>query len=217
AEVEDDAVLLVEDANDITELGAQHALEWAPPRRDHVHVDLPGAEGRRDLEPDEAGPEDHRPPRRLGGLDDRAAVLQRAKVVNRRTVAGELEPDGLGSRCENDRAELSRRSVVQGQALVDGIENRDPTAERELHTTLLIVGARVQRVERRRAQSFACTKAEAGVVPGTADGIVHDQPLGERTPVMAAGSADREHLGAAPHEDDRLAVDVTEPWNTVVE
>jgi hypothetical protein len=73
------------------------------------------------------------------------------------------------------------------------------------------------RVERRRAQSFACPKAEAGMVPGTANGIVHDQPLGERAPVMAAGGADREHLGTAPHKDDRLAVDVTEPGNTVVE
>jgi hypothetical protein len=65
--------------------------------------------------------------------------------MRRRPVAGDVETDRLDSRCQNDRADLSRRSVVPGQALADGIERRDPTAQPELHATLLVVGTRVQR------------------------------------------------------------------------
>ncbi len=47
-------MLLVKAADEVAELRTQHALEWAPIGRDHVHLDLPGPERRGDFEPDEA-------------------------------------------------------------------------------------------------------------------------------------------------------------------
>jgi hypothetical protein len=55
------------------------------------------------------------------------------------------------------------------------------------------------------------------MVPGAADRVVHDQPVGERTAVVAAGRADREDLRAPPHQDDRLILDVTQQRNTLGE
>src|SRR5262245_43965483 len=43
SEVEDDAVLFVDGADEITELRAQHTLERAPLRGDDMHFDVPGA------------------------------------------------------------------------------------------------------------------------------------------------------------------------------
>src|SRR4030095_10602035 len=53
-------------------------------------------------------------------------------------------------------------------------------------------------------------EAEAGVVPGTADGLADDEAFGEGTAVMTTGRSDREALAAAPDEQDRLAVHVSE-------
>jgi hypothetical protein len=46
------------------------------------------------------------------------------------------------------------------------------------------------------------------VVPRAAHSVVPEQPLGERAAVVRAGRADRQHLGAAADEDDRLAAGV---------
>jgi hypothetical protein len=47
------------------------------------------------------------------------------------------------------------------------------------------------------------------VVPGTADGVIDDESVGERTTVVAACGADRVDVIPAAHDDDRFAVDVT--------
>ena len=44
AEVEDHAMLLVEGADELAELPAQDALQWALTRGDHVHLHVPRAE-----------------------------------------------------------------------------------------------------------------------------------------------------------------------------
>ena len=54
AEVEDDAVLLVQRRHEVAELRAQHALERPRLGRDDVHLEPARAQRRRDLEPDEA-------------------------------------------------------------------------------------------------------------------------------------------------------------------
>ena len=87
--------------------------------RDHVYLDLPRAERRGDLEPDEARADNDRaawpPPRRL---DDRATVGQGAQVVNGRAgLAGHREPNRIGAGGEEERAELPCRSVIEGEAL----------------------------------------------------------------------------------------------------
>ena len=42
-------------------------------------------------------------------------------------------------------------------------------------------------------------------MPRAANGISHNQPLGEGAPVMGTGCANREELGPSPREKDRLA------------
>src|SRR3984893_14734288 len=55
-------------------------------------------------------------------------------------------------------------------------------------------------VQRRRAQRLSGTQAETGVVPGTADSVLDEDPLGERTVVVSAFGADREQLLTATRQ-----------------
>ena len=80
--MEDDAMLLMQSANEIAHLGPQNALHRTFFRRHDVDFDVPGAERSRDFEPDEAGAEHDRPPRRPGAIDDRPAVRERAQHEN---------------------------------------------------------------------------------------------------------------------------------------
>jgi hypothetical protein len=46
-------------------------------------------------------------------------------------------------------------------------------------------------------------------MPRAADGIAHDEPIGERGPVMRAERAERESLVAVPDEDRGFSVNMT--------
>jgi hypothetical protein len=48
------------------------------------------------------------------------------------------------------------------------------------------------------------------VVPGTADGLTHDEALREGPAVVATCGANGEHLGTTPHKDHTLPLDVPE-------
>ena len=90
-------------------------------------------------------PEHDRAACALRRLDDRAAVGQRAQVVNGRTgLAGQREANRIGAGGEHDRAELPCRSVIEGERASGEIERGHLTAPHELHPSLLVVGARVQ-------------------------------------------------------------------------
>ena len=80
--MEDDAVLLVQRADEIAELRSEHAFERALLRRDDMHLDVARAQRRRGFEADEARADHHRA---LGGFrlrDDGAAVGERAQRVH---------------------------------------------------------------------------------------------------------------------------------------
>jgi hypothetical protein len=62
------------------------------------------------------------------------------------------------------------------------------------------------RVKRSRAEGLAGTQTETRVVPGAADGVVHNKTLGKRHAVVRAGGADRKQLIAAPREEHRFAL-----------
>jgi hypothetical protein len=62
------------------------------------------------------------------------------------------------------------------------------------------------RVKRWRAEGLAGTQTETRVVPGAADGVVHNKTLGKRHAVVRAGGADRKQLIAAPREEHRFAL-----------
>jgi hypothetical protein len=111
-----------------------------------VHLQVPRAKRRGDLEADKARPQHHGAPGISGRRDDRSAVLERAQVAHGRPVlAGKAQPHRLGPHREHDRAEVARRAVVEREALASGIEARDPPTEQQLHAELLVVRARVKR------------------------------------------------------------------------
>ena len=85
-EVENHAVLLMQRADEIAHLRAENPLHGPFVRRHHMDVESASAERRRDLEPNEARTHDDRRSRRLGIVDDRFAVGERAQRVHMRLV-----------------------------------------------------------------------------------------------------------------------------------
>jgi hypothetical protein len=64
------------------------------------------------------------------------------------------------------------------------------------------------RIQRRGAQCLSGAQAKAGVVPRATDGIPVEDPLGERTVIMGALSANREERSAGSRQQHRLARDL---------
>ena len=78
--MEDDAVLLVERADEVAELRPQHPLQRPRLGRDDVHLELARAQRGRDLEPDEARADHHGALRLLA----RCAMMARLSASERR-------------------------------------------------------------------------------------------------------------------------------------
>src|SRR5579883_2915118 len=95
AEVEADAVILVNLLDEAAELAAQNARHRQRLGRDDMHLDVPRPQRRRDFEPYEARPDDDGTPRILRPPDDRLAVGERAQVADMREVGPE-EGDRVG-------------------------------------------------------------------------------------------------------------------------
>ena len=77
--MEDDAVLLVERADEVADLATEHALQRHAVGRDDVHLELARAQRGRDLEPDEARADHDGAPRR-----SRRAMIARLSASERR-------------------------------------------------------------------------------------------------------------------------------------
>ena len=80
--MEDDAVLLVQRADEIAQLRPQNALQRPLVRRDHVDFDSARAKRGGDLKPDEAGAQHDRSSRRLGAFDNGATVGERTQQAH---------------------------------------------------------------------------------------------------------------------------------------
>jgi hypothetical protein len=74
---------------------------------------------------------------------------------------------------------------------------------------------RVDWTERRGAQGLASAKIKTGVMPGTSHRIVDNEALRERTIVVSALSADREQVGAAAHEQNRVLSDMADQLGAI--
>ena len=97
-EVENDAVLLMQGADEVAHLRAQDPLHRPFVRRHDMNFDVAGAQGRGNLEADEAGAQHDGAARGLGVLDDRPAIGERAQRVDMRLVgAGNGQADRFGS------------------------------------------------------------------------------------------------------------------------
>src|SRR6185437_149733 len=73
-EMKFDAVLFVQRADEVAELRPEHAFERTLFRRDHMHLDVAGAQGGSRLEADKARANDDGPFDRAELRDDGAAV-----------------------------------------------------------------------------------------------------------------------------------------------
>ena len=85
-EVEDDAVLLVQAAHEVSHLRAEHALHRPLVRRHDVHLDPTRAQRCGDFQTDEARADDDCASCRRGGFDDCAAIGERSQGVYVRKV-----------------------------------------------------------------------------------------------------------------------------------
>ncbi len=98
AQMEDDAMVLVDRLNEAAEVRPQDLFHRPFFRRDDMDLDVARAQRGRDFEPDEARAEHNDPLCRLGAFDDRLAVLERAEHEHvRRLGAGEGRGHGLGA------------------------------------------------------------------------------------------------------------------------
>ena len=73
----------------------------------------------------------------------------------------------------------------------------------------------LDRTQGRRAQGLAGAQIEAGVMPGAAHCLADHEAVGERPVVVAAMSADGEHIGAAAHQQNLLVADM--PGETAID
>ncbi len=112
SEVEHDAMLLMDRADERSKLGAEHARHRDRLRTDDMHLEAAGAQRRRGFEADEARADDHC----FAGLfrlcDQSATVLESAQIMNVIEVrARNVELHRLGAGREQKRA-VTQTSAV---------------------------------------------------------------------------------------------------------
>jgi hypothetical protein len=111
-EMEFDAMLFVQSADEIAELRPEHALEGAFFRRDHVYLDVTGAQRGRSLQSDETRADHDRALCVFRLRDDSATIGQRAQRVHMLLAgAGNIELDRLGA-CRQQQLVKPQRSAV---------------------------------------------------------------------------------------------------------
>ncbi len=166
---------------------------------------------------------------RIGLLERRARQVALGKIgaVNGHRSIGTQHRDAAGMALSPERF---RRGIARGAATHDhdGLRRagvcRAPrwSTARELRANVrrgvpLFDKPAGYRLQRRRAKRLTGTQAEAGVMPGTAHRLVHQQPVPERGAIVGADGPDREQCGPAPHEQHRFAVRVPEQHGPIGE
>ena len=139
-------MLLVERANEVAHLRTQDALHRPLFRRDHMDFDIAGAQGGRDLEPDKARAQHDCPARRLGTLDDRPAVRERAQRAYVRLVgARDRQADRLGAGCEQQPIVRNLAPVGERDLARARVDTGDVRLETQVDAVLGIEAFRAQR------------------------------------------------------------------------
>lgn len=83
------------------------------------------------------------------------------------------------------------------------------------HVAALLHRPAGERRQRRGAQGFARAQVEAGVMPGTADGVPGDEALGERPAIVRACGGDSEDLWSATHQKHRFAIAMADQFAAI--
>ena len=136
AEMKDDAVLLMQGADEIAHLRPQHALHRPRLRRHDMDLDLARAQRRRDLKADETGADHDGAARAVGGCDDRAAIGQRAQAYGHaagRRPGSAAAPARRRSPAAGDRRRRLPPAVVTLRALVSIERHCSRAADRCRH------------------------------------------------------------------------------------
>src|SRR5215831_14918515 len=88
-------------------------------RGDDVNLEVPSTQRGRGFEPDEAAADHHGALGALRGVDDRAAVGERAERVYVRAIgAGHVQTNGLRAGREQERVVLERLAAVHRELLL---------------------------------------------------------------------------------------------------
>ena len=108
AEMEDDAMLFMQGADEVAHLRPQHAFHRPLLQADDVNLDISGAQRGSGFEPDKARADHDCPPRAIGQCNDGAGISQRAQHVHMRLVRARYrQPHRL-------RAGRQQQPVVRG-------------------------------------------------------------------------------------------------------
>src|SRR5262245_65473374 len=122
----------------------EDTLERESFRGDDVYLEVPSTQRGRGLEPDEAAADHHGALRALRGVDDRAAVGERAERVYVCAIgAGHVEANGLRAGREQQRVVLERVAAVHVELLVLRVDARGAAADHvDLVLGVEVVGAK---------------------------------------------------------------------------
>jgi hypothetical protein len=144
--MEDDPVLFVQRADEVTHLRAENSFHRPPIRRDHMDFDAPRAQGGSDLESDEASAQHNREARGLGSLNNGSTVSERAKNTYVRLIGAW---DGQTDRF---RASRKQQAIVRDPAAVGEpdlagtrVDGNDARLETQVNAVLGIEVIRTQR------------------------------------------------------------------------
>src|SRR5262249_43604384 len=108
---------------EVAHLGSQDALHRPLLRGNDMNLEISSAQGSRDLETDETRADDKHPLRAVRRSNDRAAIGERAKGMDKLLVCSrDLETHGLRTRGKQEAIEGYRASIGQLHAAPFGID-----------------------------------------------------------------------------------------------
>ena len=144
--MEDDALRFVQRLNEAANFRAHDALERHAFRRDHVDVDPPASQRRRDLEADEARADHHHMFGRARLVDEGATVREGTQIVHLRAVgARDRQTHRIGAGRNQQRAERAPRAAFEHNLSRADVDRRHARAEQQLDAPFREVLRRPQR------------------------------------------------------------------------
>ena len=120
-EVEPHATVFVNALYEVSQLGAEYALQRKSLRPDYVDLEAPGNKGSGDLQAYEAGTDNHGRPGAVQVADDGTAVSERSQVSNPLTSI-DVEADRTCTRSDEKGAIVLHSSVAEPHGFPGGVD-----------------------------------------------------------------------------------------------
>ena len=126
AEMEDDAVLLMQRAHEVAHLGPEHALHRPLLRRHDMNLEFARAQCGRGLEPDETRADHDDAARAFHRVDDGAAIAERAQRMDMRLIgARDRQPHRLGAGRQQQAVVGDRSAAGEDDVARLGVDRDD--------------------------------------------------------------------------------------------